>query len=537
MNTWFRKVGMGALALTLAGVLGGCNNGSGGGGLIRLFFGINGQGNCTQVIVDVNLDDADATIARDEFGDVQCVINAALDNAGCDITFTEFENGDLRAIISGCTIPAVVNLFSCLFEDVDISELSETAAAQCSCVSEGCDGNPPVCISLDDDPRSCEDCDNGVDDDGNGLEDCEDPNCRNAPECSLTTTTSTTSTTVTLETTTTTNTTSTTVSTTTSTTLDTFNCTLTFRLADDVTLGSLQWDTDYGNAPGFMSDSGGNVDCVSLVQDALAAFNDCDTASCPEFAQKEEVLDSGIIALAGFTGPLNVAQCTFVASITPVPGDFTITVTEASDPDLNAIVPLPDVNLFSIECDTPTTTTTVAPPDTTTTTEEPGTTTTTTTLPPTSDNFIVTWKLDSASASVGALQWGTDYSSATGGFNGSGAGVQAGAPCQNKVPSSLFAPNDKDKVCSLDNAKVCASDADCVTGSKGTCTVELEELVLGVISLDSFAAPLDLVQCTFAGSAGDPPVPGDFVVEIQDATDAEGAAITAVISVTVTPAP
>ena len=183
MNTWFRKVGMGAVALTLAGVLGGCNNGSGGGGgLIRLFFGINGSGSCSTVVVDVNLEDAGAQISRDEFGDVQCVLNAVLDANGCNISFSELENGDLRAVINGCTIPAVTNLFSCLFEDVDISQLQDTASAQCTCTTQNCDGTPPVCISLDPDPRSCEICDNNQDDDGNGLVDCEDPNCDNAPE-------------------------------------------------------------------------------------------------------------------------------------------------------------------------------------------------------------------------------------------------------------------------------------------------------------------------------------------------------------------
>jgi hypothetical protein len=530
MNTWFRKVGMGALALTLAGVLGGCNNGSGG-GLIRLFFGINGQGNCTQVIVDVNLDDANAVIARDEFEDLQCSINDALDAAGCDISFTELENGDLRVIISGCTIPAVTNLFDCFFEDVDISELQETATAQCSCVTPGCDGNPPVCISLDDDPESCEICDNGIDDDDNGLEDCQDPNCRNSPECTITTTTSTTSTTNTLDTTTTTNTTSTTVTTTTTNTTDQFNCTLIFRLADDVTLGSLQWDTDYDNSPGFFLGEGGQVDCDSLVQDALAAFNDCDTASCPEFAQKENVLDSGIIALDGFTGPLNLSECRFRTSVTPVPSDFVLTVTEASDPDLNPISPLPDVVITEIDCEGPTPTTTI---DTTTTTIGGPTTTivtTTTTAGPGATNFLITFTLPSASAGVGALQWSTDYTAATGGFALSGSAVT----CTNKVPDSLFAKNDKDLVCSGDQTKVCDADDDC-TGV-GTCTVALEELTLGVISLDSFSAPLDLVECTFNGDAGDPPVPGDFVVTIEDATDANGDPITATVAVEVDPIP
>ena len=540
MNTWFRKVGMGALALTLAGVLGGCNNGDGGGGggLIRLFFGINGQGNCTQVIVDVNLDDADATIARDESDEVQCVLSDALDDAGCDITFTEFENGDLRAVISGCTIPEVAGLFSCLFVDVDISELQDTASAQCSCVNEGCDENPPVCISLDDDPRSCEDCDNGIDDDDNGLEDCEDPNCVNAPECTGTSTTSTTSTTVTVDTTTTTNTTSTTVTTTTTVTLDQFNCNVIFRLADDLTLGSLQYEVDYGNAPGEFLGQGGQVECSDLIDvDVLASFNDCDTASCPDFATKEEVLVSGIISVDGYEGPLNLAECTFRADVEPVAGDFQITVIEASDPDLNEISPLPDVIIADINCEGgPTTTTTVVGPTTTTLV---GPTTTTLVGPTTTvgdiQNYTITFNLDSATGTtgVGALQWNVDYSGAPGGFQGSAGTVV----CTKGVGTgdALFARNDKDLVCSGDEDVVCDAPEDC-TGV-GTCTTELEDLTLGLVSVDGFSAPLVVATCTFNGTPGDPPVAGDFVVTIEDSTDPEGNPITSVISVDVDPVP
>ncbi|MFN2378081.1 MAG: hypothetical protein ABR538_16240 [Candidatus Binatia bacterium] len=486
MNTWFGKIGMGALALTLAGVLGGCND-NGGGGLVRLFFGINGSGNCTSVIVDVNLDDADAVIARDEFGDVQCVLNATLDNNGCSISFTELQDGTLRAVISGCTIPAVTNLFNCLFENVDISELQSTATAQCSCTNQNCDGTPPVCISLDPDPRSCEICDNGEDDDGNGLVDCDDPNCENSPECAPTTTTTSTSTSTVGETTSTTDTT-TTSSSTTSTTLEDFplTCRMVFHLPDDVTVGSLQWDTDYSNAPGFFLGQGGNVECASLVNDALAAFNDVEAT---------EVLDSGIISLAGFTGPIDVSECTFKAAITPVANDFTITVTEASNPDLMPIVPLPDVILQTIQCEGVTPTTTTAGPDTTTTTLDGGN-------PP--KDYTVLFKLDTASAGVGALQWTANYATATGEFQGSGALVS----CTNQVGGALFAPNDVDAT---------------------------RKLTLGVIALTPFTAPTNLVSCTFNGFTADPPVPGDFALTIDDATDSDGAPINVELSVTVTP--
>jgi hypothetical protein len=494
MNTWFRKVGVGAMALTLAGVLGGCNNG--GGGLIRLFFGINGSGNCSQVIVEVNLEEAGAIIARDVEGALQCVLNSTLDAAGCDITFNELQNGNLRATINGCTIPAVANLFSCLFEDVDISELQETASAICSCKNAGCDENPPVCIGEDIDPTSCENCTNGQDDDGNGLVDCQDPNCRNSPACQETTTTSTTSTSNPGDSTTTTDTVTTSSSTTTTVTLEpALTCRVVFRLDDDVTLGALQWLTDYSDLPGYLLGSGGQAECARLIPSAVAAFNDKDA---------EEVLDFGLIDIDGFSGPIDLAECTFKASVTPLKSDFAITVTEATDASEEGlpIEPKPDVSVKSIECEgvPPTTTTSL---QVTTTTEGGVTTTTTGGSGP--QNYEILFKMTSGSA-VASLQFDVDYNATTGGFAGSGSGVT----CTKQIVSAIFAPNDVD----------------------GTKT-----LTLGLVDLDGFSAPVNLAKCTFNGDAGDPPVPADFLIDIVDSTDAEGEPVASVVETTVTVAP
>lgn len=499
MNTWFRKVGMGATALTLAGVLGGCNNG--GNSLIQLFFGINGNGNCTQVVVEVNIEEAGAVIARDVEGALQCVLNTTLNNAGCDIDFDELENGNLRATISGCTIPAVTNLFSCIFEDVDISALSETASAICSCKNAGCDENPPVCISEDPDPTSCEDCTNGQDDDGNGLTDCEDPNCRNSPACQETTTTSTTSTSVTLGSTTTTDTVTTSTSTTTSTTNEpALTCRVVFRLDDDVTVGALQWETDYSDVPGFLLGSGSQAECAKLVPSAIAAFNDVDAT---------ETLNFGLVDLEGFSGPTDLAECTFKASVTPLKSDFVITVTEATDnsEDGLPIDPKPGVSVATIDCDGGGPTTTL-PVVTTTTTIDTTTTTTggvVTTTTGGAKNYDITFNLATGTL-VASLQFDIDYSAAPGSFQGSGSGVS----CTKQVATAIFAPNDVD------------------ASSK---------LTLGLVDLDGFSAPTGLAKCIFNGSAGDPPVPADFVISIVDSTNGDGDPVSSSITTAVTATP
>lgn len=494
MNTWFRKVGMGAFALTLAGVLGGCNNGGGGNGIL-LYFGINGSGSCDVVVVDVDLEDADAEIARDAEGAVQCVLDQDLEDDGCDIDFEE-DGGHLIATISGCTIQGVSNLFSCVFEHVDISDLNANATAQCDCRQEACDPTPPVCISPVRDPRSCEDCDNGVDDDDDGEVDCDDPDCSNDPVCNGTTT-STTSTTSTTTTSSTSTTTTTTTSSTTTTGEPPLTCTVVFHLEGDDTLGALQFKADYSNAPGSFSGQEGEVQCNSLVTGALPAFKDFDS---------EEFLNAGLIKLApGFQAPTDVVECIFKAFTQPVPSDFTVTTTEATDPDGVQIVPTPVVSVNSgIECTGPsTTTTTLGGP--TTTLNVPTTTVVGAT------NYSITYKVLTAAESVGAIQIESDYSAATGGFEGVGEAVN----CTSSLPLPAFFDQD---------------------GNTDPKTPQ-EILNAGAVLFPAKAAPFDIGTCVFNGDPNDPPVVGDFVNTIIDSTNGTGTTIAVTIGMTITPIP
>lgn len=499
MKTWFRKLGMGAVALALAGALGGCDDG--GRALIRLFFGINGNGNCDRVVVTVDLAAAGAVISRDNTGALECALNAVLENSNCSVEFNE-DGQDLVVVIDDCIIPAVTNLFSCLFEEVDLSEIQAVTSAQCQCSTPGCDGNPPVCVGEDPDPTSCEDCDNGIDDDGNGLTDCEDPNCEHDPACADTTTTTSTtttssSTTTSTESSTTTSSTTTSTSSTTSTTVPfRYDCNVVFRLADDVTVGSIEWDTDYSDAPVRFLGSAGNVECASLAEGAEAAFNDKDDA---------EELSIAMASVEGIDGPTDLAECNIKASVVPVPEDFEITVTEAADPDLNLITP-PEVILTDIECITPETTTTTTV-DITTTTVDTTTTTmeTTTTTMGGGNMYKVTFNLASASAAVGSLSFDTLY---TGGdFNDTAGGVD----CVKGVTSAVYAPNDAD-------------------------TVSPKKLSQALIDTGGFSAPTPLATCDFTSSNG-APTAANFPISNVAATDVDFNDITASITVSVAPAP
>jgi len=322
MDSSVRTIRSGIVAFALGGLIAGC---SGDGGVLRIFLGVNGKGTCSDVTVDVDLTAASAVLARLPDGAVDCVLSEVLAADGCSLQLLEWDNGGmLRIVVSGCVIDAVENLVRCGFSTADTAALSNASEGFCDCHSAVCDPGLPVCASQVSDPSSCEDCENGKDDDGNHLTDCEDSNCRYAEPCAETTTTSTTSTT-----------------TTSSTMSPVENCTVVFRMTEDLTLGSLQWTTDYSSSGGEFPGLGSDVECASLVASAVPAFNDDDPA---------ESLDAGLISLAGIDGPTNLAECSFHSPGLTAPADFQIEVTEASDLDLNELWPRPLVIVSSVTC-------------------------------------------------------------------------------------------------------------------------------------------------------------------------------------------
>jgi len=324
MSRWLQRIRVGALALSLAGMLANCggggDDGDGGGNSLRLFFGINGEGSCNSVVVSVDLADADAILERKVDGTVDCTLDTFLAGKGCHATYTELDGGDrLRVTISGCAIPAVTNLFVCGFQQVDISDLVTESSAQCTCAVPGCDNTPPLCIDEDADPRSCEDCENGRDDDANGLVDCDDPNCEHAPPC-VDSTTSTTTTTIadTITTTTT--------EIVTTTTLPVQPILINFLLTSSrAPVATLRFTVNYTSAPGQFEGSGEAVACTNKVDGAT--FTRDNKASIRK-------LSLGWVPESGFSAPTGLASCRFIPGTpVPVPANFTVVINEATDAD------------------------------------------------------------------------------------------------------------------------------------------------------------------------------------------------------------
>jgi cysteine-rich repeat protein len=146
--------------------------------------------------------------------------------------------------------------------------------------------------------------------------------------------------------------TSTTTSTSTTTTTLSQNtvCDVTVDLAQAITVGSLQVVVGYGNADGEFGGTASAAQCTTLVGNALATYYDDESA---------RTVTSAIISLAGLAGPKSLFKCVFTpGAVTPVSGDFSISVTDAGDTDSSPIFPRPSVVISNIACVDPTATTT-----------------------------------------------------------------------------------------------------------------------------------------------------------------------------------
>ena len=165
----------------------GCEDGNGS-GTQRVYFSMTNYDGCVVAHAGVDLEAANADLARNDDGTVACEISPALAAAGCESDFAEIGNGAQLAVeISGCGINVVQNLFSCDFRHVDISKLAFEPSEDCGCLthSSSCyeNGICDLCASDDPNRSGCENCDNNLDDDDDDKIDCSDPDCRFAESC------------------------------------------------------------------------------------------------------------------------------------------------------------------------------------------------------------------------------------------------------------------------------------------------------------------------------------------------------------------
>ncbi len=116
---------------------------------------------------------------------------------------------------------------------------------------------------------------------------------------------------------------------------------ITFRLDDEVLVGSLGFDIDYADADGEFAGRSDNVECESLVAADLSVYNDIDAARAVlvRFADND-----------GIQGPADLTRCRFRNfQVFPEPADFRLRVVDATDPAARDIVPEPTVSIAAIE--------------------------------------------------------------------------------------------------------------------------------------------------------------------------------------------
>jgi hypothetical protein len=107
-----------------------------------------------------------------------------------------------------------------------------------------------------------------------------------------------------------------------------------FELASAEAVGALQFDVKYTSPGRFVGDADA-VACEVKVDEALSSYNHI-------FADKN--LRLAFVAVKGFSGPgKRIGQCQFQGDAKPQ--DFTITVRDASTPELEPVDPPPTVHV------------------------------------------------------------------------------------------------------------------------------------------------------------------------------------------------
>lgn len=106
-----------------------------------------------------------------------------------------------------------------------------------------------------------------------------------------------------------------------------------FELADPVTLGALQVEIVYKGNGRLVGDRDA-VACETLIEGALSSYN---------HVVDQKTLKAAYVAVKGFTGPARFARCKYEGSASPA--DFTVTVKDASTPDLTEVTPAPAIKV------------------------------------------------------------------------------------------------------------------------------------------------------------------------------------------------
>lgn len=106
-----------------------------------------------------------------------------------------------------------------------------------------------------------------------------------------------------------------------------------FELVSTTAVGALQFDVKYAGDGRFVGDADA-VACEVKVPEALSSYN---------HIVGDRTLRLAFVAVKGFSGPVRIGECRFEGPAKAE--DFTVTVRDASSPELTPLDPLPTVKV------------------------------------------------------------------------------------------------------------------------------------------------------------------------------------------------
>ena len=274
---------------------------------------MNNYGDCESMVVDIDLEAANAELVRLNDGTPDCSLIPPA--GGCESTFTETNGGAaLHVEITGCRIEDYSDLFECGFKNPDAMAIGQNTDADCECDQEPicrfnsrCLERPQLCVA-EDPLLGCEDCFNELDDDADGQIDCDDRFCDAQCGAGSSTITCPPSS-----------------SSTTTTTLPGDPFTVRFSLdSASAPIDAMEWIMDYSAATGEFVGSGEDVECVNLLNGAVVGASDLDGIRDVQF---------GVFAPTSIVAPTDLIECTFVSPGPIEPDDFVVIYDTAIDSD------------------------------------------------------------------------------------------------------------------------------------------------------------------------------------------------------------
>jgi hypothetical protein len=176
-----------ACALVALALYTSCNDGDGAPGPVTVHYSMTNYDGCVEEEASLELAAAHSVVARTDTGVPDCTLDERLASRGCTMIVGDVNAGERLTILVRCGVGDHTPLFSCKFTTIDLAALNDDANISCGCLAQqdACytHGVCDLCASETTERTGCEECDEGLDEDGDGEIDCDDTDCELTQEC------------------------------------------------------------------------------------------------------------------------------------------------------------------------------------------------------------------------------------------------------------------------------------------------------------------------------------------------------------------